>query len=247
MANLGHGARVDTVGGTHDNRLVEVADIDALSEVPDGALVDNVTSLLPTLVLSVDSILGLFNISVTEFIEIVVFVVLLVLFAIFLSHEEKGGVVNPRLLVLVALTFHVVVGALNLNLAGPDLVLVQLVNLPDFFIHDLIISGLSILGLFLDLFELALQVSPLDSVLGAAVVAALPFADVNGSEDYAEGNKTGQVKREIDEVAIVCVSVDIVWTFTATSSHFNDQDVVAKVESEPDEHKVGAEDFIVGL
>ena len=132
------------------------------------------------------------------------------------------------------------------NEAMLDLFLVLLVDLADLILHELVIGGLAILSVRLDLLELGLQVGPLDLVLRAAVVAALPLTDVDGCKGDTEDDQGRQIHREVKEVTGVTIN-DFRAFSGARASDLHDRDVIGHVESQPDKHEVGAEDLVVSL
>ena len=223
--------------GAHNHRLVHVLDRNGACELSHLVFVDDLAILCESLVLGVDPVLGLLNVSVLKLFEIVVLIALRLVscITIALVNKVKRGIVDLGLFGRLSSGLHH--GVL-------DLILVLLVDLLELGLNELVISRLAIPVRLLDLLEVLEHVSLLDLVIAGKVVPPLPLANVQGSENDSERDKCGQVEREGGQVAIVAVAHKL---SIGRVDQLDNHDVVARVGSQPEEDEVGAEHLVVTL
>ena len=225
---------VETLTSAGNNRRVHVLDGHIACEVLYDRLIHHSAVSLALLVLSVNPIFSLLDASRLKLLKVVVFITLVLLIFLFLplAHKRKSLIMNAR---------HLMRESRLLRFTN-DFLLVLLVDLVKLFLHLLIISRLAVLRILLDRLQVGDHVSEAHLVLLAAVVAALPLADVDGGEEHSENHESAKIQREASQVARVTVAIGCP---TGRVDKLNDSNVVCHVRSEPPEHEIRPENLVV--
>ena len=161
-----------TLSCTHHNRLIHVFKRDVAGQVLQDLLLHNLTFPLAPLVLRVDPILSLLNISFLKLFEVVVCVIFLLLLGVLPVNESKC-LIEKALAILVMARFH----------SSLNVVFVRLIDPVELLIHNLVVSRFSLLVLLFDLLEVLDEISLADLVLGVAIIEPLPLTDIDSGEE----------------------------------------------------------------